>query len=171
VLSFEYDPNRNTLISLLLYVNGIFAYIIAVEGVKLFSKLKNGIKLKKKNGNNTILKKMPLKCKLCYLEKFINKGAVFLRSSSSFGILLKKSFLNVIIRLKSKKSKKIYSYCTATFGIIMNFNYFLNRHKNAGYSRLKGFKSKVRGVAMNPVDHPFGGGEGKKSKKTFCMSP
>ena len=171
VLSFEYDPNRNTLISLLLYINGIFAYIISVENLKLFSKIKNGYKIKRKNGNNTLLKKMPLKCKICCLEIFINKGARFLRSSASFGLLLKKKFKLAYVRLKSKKIKKIYYYCTATYGSIMNFNFFLNRHKKAGYSRLKGFKPKVRGVAMNPIDHPFGGGEGKKSKKSYCMSP
>jgi len=171
VLSFEYDPNRRTLLNLILYFNGIFSYILAVEGVVLNSVLENGIRLNLNNGFTTIIKNIVKNTKICSLEIKLKKGSKLLRASSSYGKILKKSLSYNVIILKSKRLKKVNSYCVATLGSILNFNYHLNRYKKAAFSRYKGFRPKVRGVAMNPVDHPHGGGEGKKSKKKVSMSP
>jgi len=169
--SFVYDPNRNTLIALLYYSSGIGSYIIAIEGLQIGGVYMSGVKVKRKEGNCFPLKWIAVGVKINTLEIKLYRGGTFLRSAGVFGKILKKTNKICLIRLKSGKMKKINYFCIATLGVIMNFNYYLNRYKNAGWSRLKGFRPHVRGVAMNPVDHPYGGGEGKKSKKSISMSP
>jgi large subunit ribosomal protein L2 len=168
---FEYDPNRNTLVSLFCYYNGLIAYMISVEGLVLGNIYMNGIFVKRKIGNSFPVKYINSGTKINNLEINLFGGSVFLRAGGSFGKILKKSNKFCLIRLKSGKVKRINYYCMATIGVTMNFNYYLNRYRNAGLNRLKGFRPHVRGVAMNPVDHPYGGGEGKKSKKSIAMSP
>jgi large subunit ribosomal protein L2 len=167
----EFDPNRSTLISFFIYYNGICSYVITVEDMRVGNIYSSGVFIRRKLGNSFPLKFIPAGTEINSVEYKIFSGAIFLRSNGSYGKLLRKLNKICIIRLKSGSLKRINLFCIATIGRIMNFNYFLNRFKNAGYNRLRGFKSKVRGVAMNPVDHPYGGGEGKKSKKSICMSP
>jgi len=109
--------------------------------------------------------------KISNLEITLYCGSVFLRAPGSFGKILKKSAKFCLVKLKSGKLKRVNYFCMVTIGSIMNFNYYLNRYRNAGWNRLRGFRPHVRGVAMNPIDHPHGGGEGKKSKKIISMSP
>ena len=171
VLNFEYDPNRKTLISLIVYLNGIFAYDISLEYFSIGMSFYNGNKFPLFYGCSTILKNIPKKIKLCNLEVNKLKGFKFLKASGSHGKIIFKNNRFCLVKLKSKKVKKIFVYCNAVVGSVLNFNFNLNKYKKASYSRYKGFRPKVRGVAMNPIDHPHGGGEGKKSKKSNPMSP
>jgi len=154
LICFNYDPNRSTLIALLYYSGGIGSYIIAVEGFRIGDIYMSGIRVKRKAGNCFPLKLISVGLKINSLEVKLYQGAIFLRSAGVFGKILKKTNKFCLVRLRSGKTKKISYFCVATLGIIMNFNYYLNRYKNAGWSRLKGFRPHVRGVAMNPVNHP-----------------
>jgi len=174
VVRFEYDSNRNTLLSLISYSIGVLSYIISIEKLYVGNFIVNTNKLsflENKNGSALPLKYISLKESISNLESRLNGGAVFLRSSGSFGIILKKNMKNCFIKLKSGFIKKINSYCIACIGRVLNFNFYLYKYKKAGLIRNKNFRPHVRGVAMNPIDHPHGGGEGKKSKKKICMSP
>jgi len=171
VINFEYDSNRKTLLSLVQYNNQSFSYIISIEGLRIYSFLMNGNLINARIGSSTLLKNINKNQKISNLENILYSGSKFLRSSSSFGKLISKGKFYSSIILKSKKALKINSYCSCVIGKVLNFNYSLNRYRKASSSRYKGFRSKVRGVAMNPVDHPHGGGEGKKSKKKSPMSP
>lgn len=173
VCRFEYDPNRNTLICLIAYSIGVLSYIIAVESLKIRSVIVNFSKKKKhrKVGCANFLKIFYKKQKLNNLELYKNTYSKFFRASGSFGLLLKKDTNFCWVKLKSGIVRKFSSHNLAVIGSILNFNYYLYRYKTAGLGRLRGNRPAVRGVAMNPIDHPHGGGEGKKSKKKVCMSP
>ena len=172
VLSYEYDPSRNTLVCLLISRLGCAFYSIAVENVTIGNIIYIGLKVPVAVGNVTIVKNLKKSSVVCNLQKNIKKKSIFLKSSGMYGKLLKKNKLFCTIKIKtSNRFLKISSYSWVTLGSIMKFNYYLHRHKTAGLFRLFGFRPKVRGVAMNPVDHPYGGGEGKKSKKSISMSP
>ena len=171
VFNFEYDPNRNVLISLILFLNGIVSYNLSLEKFSIgFSFINTNNKFLVSYGSTTYLKNIPKKIKICNIETIKFKGSKLSRSSGSFAKIIAKNKENCKISFKNKNKKIMSSNCVATVGSILNFNFFINKKKKAGTSRIKGFKSKVRGVAMNPVDHPHGGGEGKKSKKANPMS-
>jgi large subunit ribosomal protein L2 len=144
---------------------------LAINGLSLGSILSIGPYAKCFIGNTTFLKNININTKVCLLQNNIYGKSVFIRATGSFGLLLKKSKNSVTVKMPSGFLKIFNKFFHATIGGIFNFNYLLFRHKMAGYNRLKGFRPTVRGVAMNPVDHPFGGGEGKKSKKSISMSP
>lgn len=171
VMFFEVDPNRKTLLSLVQYSNQAFSYIISIDGLKFNKILINGNFAPLKIGVNTILKNVRKGLKVSNIETFLCSGAKLLRSSSSKAKLLSKNKNYCSVLFKSKKSKKLSVFCTSVLGGVFNFDFNLKKYKKASYYRYKGFKSKVRGVAMNPVDHPHGGGEGKKSKKKNPTSP
>jgi len=171
VFNFEYDPNRNSLISLVLYLNGIVSYSLSLEKFSIgYSIINTNNKSLIVYGSSTYLKNIPKKIKICNIETICFKGAKLSRSSGSYAKIIAKNKRKCKILFKNKNKKFINSVCTATIGSILNFDFFISKKKKAGTSRVKGFKPKVRGVAMNPVDHPHGGGEGKKSKKSNPMS-
>lgn len=170
VLNFEYDPKKKTLINLLLYFNGVFTYSLAIEEVFTGAFIQNGIKIPLKKGNTTLLSKILKNIKICNVETKLFSGAKISRSSFCFSKIIAKNKRKCTLKLSSKKKKIISSFSTATIGSIFSFNFYLKRYKNAGLLRIKGFRPKVRGVAQNPVDHPHGGGEGKKSKKKSPMN-
>jgi len=171
IIKFEYDPNRNTLISFVTYFCGVISYIISVEGMLIGDIILSGCKIFLRSGDCSPLKFIPINAKINNIEYRKNCGSQLIRASGCFGkVIFKNQFLS-IIKLMSGKLKQIDLACIATLGIIFNFNFYLFRYKTAGLLRRKGFRPCVRGVAMNPVDHPYGGGEGKKSKKKICMSP
>lgn len=118
-----------------------------------------------------IMKNVQKYTKICCIENNMKSGFKIARSSGSFAKIVKKSNNYCFLKLNSKKIKKVNLFCMTTVGSILNFNFYLKRYKKAGFSRMKGFKPTVRGVAMNPVDHPHGGGEGKKSKLKNPKSP
>jgi len=171
IFNFEYDPNRNGLISLVLYLNGITSYNLSLEKFSIgYSIINTNIKSLITYGSNTYLKNIPKKTKICNIETICLKGAKLSRSSGSYAKIIAKNKKHCKVLFKNKNKKIMKSICTATIGSILSFNFFVNKKKKAGTNRIKGFKSKVRGVAMNPIDHPHGGGEGKKSKKSNPMS-
>lgn len=171
VVAFDYDPNRKSLLSLVQYFNQSFSYIISIENVKINSIQFDGNFAVLKQGTSTLLKNIIKGLKISNTESYKGSGSKFLRSSSSFGKIISKNKIMCRVLLSSKKIKKLSVYCTAVVGSTLNFNFNLNKYKKASLSRYSGFRPKVRGVAMNPVDHPHGGGEGKKSKKKNPMSP
>jgi len=165
VRRFEYDPFRNTLIMLLSYSCGALSYIIAVENLMIGDIVWNSLKTTMRVGNNCCLKYLKVGLKIHALESNIYKGAQLLRASGAYGKIVKKNYSKILIKLKSGRLINTHKFCTATVGGVLNFNFLLFRYKKAGFMRLKGYRPHVRGVAMNPIDHPHGGGEGKKSKK------
>jgi len=171
VCTYEYDPLRNTLLSLLIYTIGVFSYIISVEHTMIGSRLVSTYKEKLTVGSSTLLSRLKINTKINCIELALFKGAKLSRAGGTYAKIIKKTNFFVVIKLKSNKLQKINKWCFATIGTILNFNFYLFRYKKAGLLRLQGYRPHVRGVAMNPIDHPYGGGEGKKSKKTICMSP
>jgi len=171
VYNFKYDANRTTLICTLIYTTGVFSYTLAINGIGLGSILSIGPYAKLSPGNTTFLKNIKINCKISLIQGSLFSKSIYVRSNGTYGLLLKKSKYSITIKMPSGILKNFTKFSTATIGTIFNFNYLLFRYKKAGYHRLKGFRPVVRGVATNPVDHPFGGGEGKKSKKSVSMSP
>jgi large subunit ribosomal protein L2 len=154
------------------FFNGIITYIILAQYLGLGSIIETGYFAKYLVGNSFYLKDFSNNSKLFNLELYFGKGAQFIRSAGTFGIFL--GFLNqfkIIIKLPSKKIYFISYFCIATLGQVF---YIFKKYKNikkAGSSRRKGIRPSVRGVAMNPVDHPHGGGEGKSSGGRPSVSP
>jgi len=171
ICTFEYDSIRKTLLSLLSYSIGIFSYIISIEHTRIGMQIYTTFYEKIYIGCVTLLKNIKINAKINCIELRLFNGAQLSRASGTFSKIVKKTNFFTVIQLKSGKLQRINKWCLATIGIILNFNYYLFRYKKAGLLRLKGVRPHVRGVAMNPIDHPYGGGEGKKSKKTICMSP
>jgi large subunit ribosomal protein L2 len=160
------------LICLISYFTGVISFIIAVEGLKIGDIIYTGLYASSlQAGNSTLVRNIGFNIYLNNLEINLYNGSKFLRASGAFGKIIRKNLNFSVIKLKSGKLKRVNNDCLATIGIILNFNFYLFRYKKAGLSRLKNKRPSVRGVAMNPVDHPYGGGEGKKSKKSICMSP
>ena len=171
ILNYNYDPKRNTLLNLLLYFNGLFSYVVSFENSFIGMSLRNGFDVLPIKGYCLTIKNIPKFSKIHCIESKIKRGAKFIRSSGGFARLITKMNGYAYIKLSSKKVIKINLFCIATIGSVLNFDFNLNKYKKAGFSRMKGFKSHVRGVAMNPIDHPHGGGEGKKSKLKNPKSP
>lgn len=173
IRSIYYDAFRSSFISLVSYVNGIFSYRILIYKTFINDMLMsyNSIPETLKNGDNCIIKYITPGSIISNIELHPNFGSQLVRSAGSSSLLLKKDQNYAFIKLNSNKIIMISIYCIACLGIISNRNHrYINLGK-AGRNRLKGIRPTVRGVAMNPVDHPHGGGEGKKSKKSFPRSP
>lgn len=179
IWSNEYDPNRSSFISLLLYKNFLCCYIISVQGLELGSYITN---FKSHTKKYSLLYKKGDKNKLVYfntgsiihnLEYLPTKGSILIRSAGTYGKLIKKyfKFNKALIKLPSGSTFYASIYSSATLGIISNSMHNKINLGKAGRNRWLGKKSNVRGVAMNPVDHPHGGGEGKKSNPSFKRSP
>ncbi|MGX7589509.1 50S ribosomal protein L2 [Candidatus Vidania fulgoroideorum] len=164
VKSIEYDPNRNSFISLISYSNGLFKYILHLKGLKIGDKIISGKKLSTKIGYRMKIKYIPIGVKICCVENIPNKGSVYCRSAGCFCKIISKEKKKCILKINSR-IKKINFNCYATVGEISNNNFYLKKIGKAGVNRNKGIRPTVRGVAMNPVDHPHGGGEGKTSTK------
>lgn len=168
VLNIEYDPNRTSLIALILYKNGILSYIISPNSLKKGDIIKTSqYSSSSIIGNCIPMQSISLGSILNNIELHYGKGGQFCRSAGIFGVLLAKQNLKnnifVIIRLYSKEEYIIFGNNLASIGVVSNLDYYLKNLKKAGKSRHLGIRPKVRGVAMNPIDHPHGGGEGKTS--------
>lgn len=184
IMRIEYDPIRNTKIALICYKNGIISYILNIEGLNVGDQIINfnflmkteeiQLSLKYNKGYSLYLKNIPSGFLINNIELIPGFGSCFCRSAGSFAIVLNRYFIRnktyVLIRLPSGVEYLLLDQCRAVLGIVSNINYYLNSWKKAGVSRNKGIKPTVRGVAQNPVDHPHGGGEGKKSPKRCAMS-
>ena len=175
VLKIERDPNRSCFIALILFKNGFFSYIVCPVNLLVGNFiLSSNFKILPSNGNSLPLFQIPLGSLIFNIELKSFKGACFCRSAGSFGIILNRFEKNsslVLIRLKSKEEFFFEQQCFATIGIVSNLSFKFKLLKKAGNSRNLGIRPKVRGVAMNPIDHPHGGGEGKTSGGRPSVTP
>ncbi|NGX57070.1 MAG: 50S ribosomal protein L2 [Candidatus Anoxychlamydiales bacterium] len=170
VASIEYDPNRTAHIALLHYTDGEKSYIIAPQGLKVGDNVGTTKGAPFKVGYCMKLKYMPLGSVIHNIELYPGRGATLVRSAGLSAQLLAKSANHVTIKMPSGEVRLIKEECKATLGSISNSEHNLRVDGKAGRTRWKGIRPTVRGVAMNPVDHPHGGGEGK-SKGNHPQSP
>ena len=171
VKSIEYDPNRTANIALINYLDGEKAYIIAPIGLKLNDKIISGPTANIKIGNAKMLKDIPDGIEVHNIEMTPKKGAQIARSAGQFATIRAKELPNVLIKLSSGEIRKINGNCIATIGQVGNIDKINISLGKAGRKRYLGRRPHVRGVAMNPVDHPMGGGEGKTSGGGHPVSP
>lgn len=174
VRRIEYDPNRTVNIGLICYKNGYLCYHLAVEGLKvgdiiICSNHNKNIIIKK--GNRYLLKYIPIGTLVSSIELNVNSGAKLARSAGTSALIVNKYKNKVTIRLNSGVEYVLNENCFATIGQNSNIKHKLSKLYKAGQNRWKGKKPSVRGVAMNPIDHPHGGGEGKKSPRVAHLSP
>ena len=167
----EYDPNRTPYIALLLYADGERRYILHVNGMLIGDTVISGISVPVKPGNSMPLKNIPLGTNVHCIEFVPGQGAKLARSAGSYAQLLAKDDKHATLRLRSGEVRKVLLDCYASIGIISKSEHNLQKLGKAGKNRYRNKKPKVRGVAMNPVDHPLGGGEGKSSGGRIPCSP
>lgn len=175
LVRIEYDPNRSAYIGLVYnFRNSLFNYILLPDGLVLNDILLNSfeVSFKRKPGFRTILNNFPLGSLIHNISLSLLGKGIFCRSRGSFAKILQKNIQNkyVRIRLPSGEERLINQNCKATLGIISNIKKNIQK-KNAGWARRMGNRPSVRGVAMNPVDHPHGGGEGRTSGGRCSVSP
>lgn len=163
VKSIEYDPNRSARIALLFYADGEKRYIVAPNGLSVGQVLNSGENAAPEVGNALPLAKIPLGTVIHNLELRPGQGAALVRSAGTFAQLTSRDGKFAIVKLPSGESRMILTTCKATIGTVGNSDHALERSGKAGRSRWLGKRPRVRGVVMNPVDHPMGGGEGRSS--------
>ena len=167
----EYDPNRSANIALVLYADGERRYIIAPKGVKAGDSIMSGDVAAIKPGNTLPLRNIPVGSVVHCIEIKPGKGAQVARSAGTSAQLVAREGQYVTLRLRSGEMRKVLSECRATLGEVSNSEHSLRKLGKAGASRWRGVRPTVRGVAMNPVDHPHGGGEGRTSGGRHPVSP
>jgi len=163
VASVEYDPNRTARIALLHYADGEKRYIIAPKGLKVGQKVISGESVSPEVGNAMLLKNIPLGSAIHNIELNPGQGASLVRSAGTSAQLAARDGKYATIKMPSGETRMILLSCMATIGSVSNTDHKLEVKGKAGRSRWVGRRPRVRGVAMNPVDHPMGGGEGKSS--------
>lgn len=171
VVSIEYDPNRSANIALINYADGEKSYIIAPVGLKVGDTVMNGSKAELKPGNCMKLRDIPVGVNICCLEMTPGRGAVIARSAGQVAVLRGKEEVYAQVRLPSGEVRMIHLDCRAMIGQVGNLDQMNVKLGKAGKKRYLGFRPHVRGVAMNPVDHPMGGGEGRTSGGGHPVSP
>ena len=167
----EYDPNRTANIALLLFADGERRYIIAPKGVKAGDVLQSGSAASIKIGNCLPLRNIPVGSVIHAVELKPGKGAQVARSAGASVQLVAREGQYATLRLRSGEMRKVLSDCRATIGKVSNSEHSLRKLGKAGAARWRGVRPTVRGVAMNPVDHPHGGGEGRTSGGRHPVSP
>ncbi|MCO6428026.1 50S ribosomal protein L2 [Nitrosomonas communis] len=167
----EYDPNRSANIALLCYTDGERRYIIAPKDIEVGAKLISGVKVPIKTGNAMQLRHIPIGSTVHCIELQPGKGAQLARSAGASAQLLAREGSYTQIRLRSGEIRKIHVDCRATVGVVGNDEQSLISIGKAGAQRWRGIRPTVRGVAMNPIDHPHGGGEGKTAAGRHPVSP
>ncbi|CAL4324030.1 50S ribosomal protein L2 [Buchnera aphidicola (Periphyllus testudinaceus)] len=165
VIRLEYDPNRSSNIALILYKDGEYNYILAPKGLKIGSKICSGINSKIKIGNSLPMYKIPVGSLIHNVELKPGKGGQLARSAGSYLQIISKELNYINVRMRSGEMRKILSCCRATIGEVGNSEHMLKVLGKAGASCWRGIRPTVRGTAMNPVDHPHGGGEGRNFGK------
>jgi large subunit ribosomal protein L2 len=162
-LSIEYDPNRTAFIALLQYPDGKKSYIIAPQGLQVGAAVIAGDEVAPEIGNALLMKNMPLGTMIHNIELQPGQGAKLVRSAGASAQLANKEEKYAVLKMPSGELRKVLINCYATVGVVSNSDHSLETAGKAGKNRWKGIRPRVRGVAMNPVDHPMGGGEGKAS--------
>lgn len=163
VMSIEYDPNRTAFIALLQYADGEKRYILAPQGLQVGAKVESGKDVAPEVGNALPMRNMPLGTNIHNIEMQPGQGGKLARSAGSSAQLANKEDRYAILKMPSGELRKVLIDCCATVGVVSNSDHSLQSMGKAGRNRWRGIKPRNRGVAMNPVDHPMGGGEGKAS--------
>ena len=163
VLSIEYDPNRSSFIALVQYSDNEKRYILAPQGLQPGEKIISGNDVVPEIGNCLPLKNMPLGTMVHNIEMQPGQGGKIARSAGSSAQLTNKEDKYAVLKMPSGELRKILINCFATVGVVGNSDHNLQKMGKAGRNRWRGIRPRNRGVAMNPVDHPMGGGEGKAS--------
>lgn len=171
VKRIEYDPNRSANIALVEYKDGELSYIIAPKGIKEKNKIISSSKAAIKPGNCLPLSEIPQGTEVHCIEMKPGKGAQLIRSAGTTARIVAKEGRYATLRLSSGEMRKILLTCRASIGVISNEQHNLRSLGKAGAKRWRGVRPTVRGVAMNPVDHPHGGGEGKTSGGRNPVTP
>lgn len=171
VAAIEYDPNRSANLALLTYIDGEKAYILAPAGVIVGDTVVSGTDVDIKPGNCMPMANIPLGTIIHNVEMKIGKGAQMVRSAGAAAQLMAKEGKYVLVKLPSGEVRKFSSLCRASIGAVGNSEHGSQKLGKAGRSRWKGRRPSVRGVAMNPIDHPMGGGEGKSSGGRHPCTP
>ena len=163
IKTIEYDPNRTAYIALVVYADGEKRYIIAPEGLTVGSQIVAGKGVTPNPGNSLYMSEIPLGATIHAIEMDPGRGAVLARSAGTNGVLMGREGKYAVVKLPSGEVRRILLSCKATIGTTSNSDHGLQVLGKAGRKRWLGKRPHVRGVAMNPVDHPMGGGEGKSS--------
>lgn len=163
VKSIEYDPNRSSRIALVVYEDGEKRYIIAPTGLQKGQKVISGKDATPEVGNTMFLNDIPLGTIVHNIELKPGKGAAIARSAGTFAQISAREGKYAIIKLPSGETRMVLTTCRATIGTVSNPDHNLEKSGKAGRTRWQGRRPRVRGVVMNPVDHPMGGGEGRAS--------
>jgi large subunit ribosomal protein L2 len=167
----EYDPNRTAHIALIKYIDGERRYILAPSKIKVGDQVLSSEKTEINPGNAMLLEHVPLGTNVHCVEMKPGKGAQIARSAGTSARVVAKEGIYTTLRLQSGEMRKILSACMATIGVVSNQENNLRSLGKAGAKRWRGVRPTVRGVAMNPIDHPHGGGEGKTSGGRHPTSP
>lgn len=167
----EYDPNRSAHLALLCYADGERRYVIATRGVIAGTQLVSGAEAPIKSGNALPLRNIPVGTTICCIEMLPGKGAQLARAAGTSAQLLAREGEYAQLRLRSGEIRKVHVNCRATIGEVGNEEHSLESIGKAGRVRWRGIRPTVRGVAMNPIDHPHGGGEGRTAAAQAPVSP
>jgi large subunit ribosomal protein L2 len=167
----DYDPNRSAHLALLLYADGERRYIIAPKGLTAGAQLLSGAEAPIKTGNTLPLRSIPVGTTVHCIEMLPGKGAQLARSAGTSAQLLAREGSYAQLRLRSGEIRKVHVDCRATIGEVGNEEHNLESIGKAGRKRWRGIRPTVRGVAMNPIDHPHGGGEGRTAAAQPPVSP
>ena len=167
----EYDPNRTANIALLKYVDGERRYIVAPQGLRVGDRLRSGASAPIRDGNAMPMRNLPLGSVIHCIELKPGKGAQLARSAGTSAQLVAREGVYATLRLRSGEMRRVLAECRAVLGTVSNGEHNLRSLGKAGAKRWRGIRPTVRGVAMNPVDHPHGGGEGKSSGGRNPVSP
>lgn len=167
----EYDPNRSANIALVLYADGERRYILAPKGLKAGDQVFSGSDSPIKPGNAMPMRNIPVGSVVHAVEMKPGKGAQIARSAGAYVQIVAREGTYVTVRLRSGEVRKVLADCRATIGEVGNAEHMLKQLGKAGATRWRGVRPTVRGVAMNPVDHPHGGGEGRTSGGRHPVTP
>jgi large subunit ribosomal protein L2 len=167
----EYDPNRTANIALVCYADGERRYILANKGMVVGQQVMNGSEAPIKSGNTLPIRNIPVGTTICCVEMMPGKGAQLARSAGTSAQLLARDGAYAQIRLRSGEVRRVHVECRATVGEIGNEENILRKIGKAGAQRWRGVRPTVRGVAMNPIDHPHGGGEGRTGEGRVPVNP
>ncbi|HLA52089.1 MAG TPA: 50S ribosomal protein L2 [Flavitalea sp.] len=163
VATIEYDPNRTAFIALVNYADGEKKYILAPQGLQVGAPVISGDAVAPEVGNALQMKNMPLGTNVHNIETQPGQGGKMVRSAGTSAQLTNKEDRYAVLKMPSGELRKVLINCYATVGVVSNSDHSLEMAGKAGRNRWKGIRPRTRGVAMNPVDHPMGGGEGKAS--------
>jgi len=167
----EYDPNRTANIALVCYADGERRYVIATKGMAVGDKIASGAEASIKSGNALPIRNIPVGTTIHCVEMLPGKGAQIARTAGAAVVLMAREGVYAQIRLRSGEVRRIHVECRATIGEVGNGEHNLRKIGKAGATRWRGIRPTVRGVVMNPVDHPHGGGEGRTAAGRHPVSP